>query len=159
MEFNPFLGYLQLDHPVTCEIIKCYSHIQIITWIKSYNFFLTTCYLKFRNNKWYWRERKSVLEIFHIKWNFVMNVNCDCNKNICEAITVTFPGKQTIMKHDMNKFNLTQSECRIQNLINLLVNRKKLNVFFLPLSFQISQINHATTSVWMMCAFSYEWLF
>ena len=101
-----------------------------------------------RNSKWYWRERKRVLETFHVKWNFVMNVNCDCNKNICEAITITFPGKQTIMKHDMNKFNLTQSECRIQNLINLLVNRKKLNVFFLPLSFQISQINHATTSVW-----------
>ena len=34
-----------------------------------------------------------------------MNVNCDCNKNICEAITVTFPGKQTIMKHDMNKLD------------------------------------------------------
>ena len=65
-----------------------------------------------------------------------MNVNCDCNKNICEAIiTITFPGKQTIMKHDMNKFNLTQFECRIQNLINLLVNRKKLNVFFLLSSF------------------------
>ena len=58
-----------------------------------------------------------------------MNVNCDCNKNICEAITITFPGKQTIMKHDMNKFNLTQSECRIQNLINLLVNKKMLKVF------------------------------
>ena len=83
-----------------------------------------------RNSKWYWRERKSVLETFHVKWNFVMNVNCDCNKNICEAITITFPGKQTIMKHDMNKFNLTQFECRIQNLINLLVNRKKLNGFF-----------------------------
>ena len=65
-----------------------------------------------------------------------MNANCDYNKNICEAITITFPGKQTIMKHDMNKFNLIQSdECRIQNLINLLVNRKKLNVFFLLLSF------------------------
>ena len=51
-------------------------------------------------------------------------------KNICEAITITFLGKQTIMKHDMNKFNLTQFECRIQNLINLLVNRKKLNGFF-----------------------------
>ena len=37
------------------------------------------------------------------------------------------------MKHDMNKFNLTQFECRIQNLINLLVNRKKLYVFFLLL--------------------------
>ena len=71
-----------------------------------------------------------------------MNVNCDCNKNICEAIiTITFPGKQTIMKHDMNKFNLTQFECRIQNLINLLVNRKKLNVFLLLLSFQRLQIN------------------
>ena len=38
-----------------------------------------------------------------------MNVNCDYNKNICEAaITIIFPAKQTIMKHDMNKFNLTQ---------------------------------------------------
>ena len=39
------------------------------------------------------------------------------------------------MKHDMNKFNLTQSECRIQNLINLLANRKKLNVFLLLLCY------------------------
>ena len=55
--------------------------------------------------------------------------------NICEAvIIITFPGKHTIIKHDMDKFNLTQFECRIQNLINLLVNRKQLNVFFLLLS-------------------------
>ena len=31
VEFNPFWGYCQLDHPVTCENTKCYSHIQIIT--------------------------------------------------------------------------------------------------------------------------------
>ena len=31
VEFNPFLAFLQLDHPVTCENIKCHSHIQIIT--------------------------------------------------------------------------------------------------------------------------------
>ena len=74
-----------------------------------------------------------------------MNVNCNGNENICEAIiTITFPWKQTILKqYDMNKFNLTQFKCRIQNLIN-----------------KISQINHATTLVWfffMMCAgtFSY----
>ena len=30
VEFNPFLGYLQLDHPVKCENMKCYSHIQMI---------------------------------------------------------------------------------------------------------------------------------
>ena len=30
----------------------------------------------------------------------------------------------------MNKFNLIQFECRIQNIINLLVNRKNLNHFF-----------------------------
>ena len=47
----------------------------------------------------------------------------------------------------IDKFNLTQFECRIRNLTNLLVNRKKLNVFFLLLSFLISQINYATTSV------------
>ena len=59
-----------------------------------------------------------------------------CYDNISEAtITITFPYKQTIMKHVMDKFNLTQFECRIQNLINLLVNRKKLYVFFLLLSF------------------------
>ena len=52
-----------------------------------------------------------------------MNVNCDYNKNICEAvITIIFPAKQPIMKHDMNKFNLTQFECRIQNQINLQIN-------------------------------------
>ena len=67
---------------------------------------------------------------------FVVNVNYDSNDNICEAITtITFPCKQTIMMHDINKFNLTQFECRIQNLINLLVSRKKLDVFFVPLSF------------------------
>ena len=32
-------GYLQLNLPVTCENIKCYSNIQIITWMKSNNFF------------------------------------------------------------------------------------------------------------------------
>ena len=64
---------------------------------------------------------------------FVVNVNYDSNENICEAIiTITFPRKQTIIKHDMNKFNLAQFEWRIQNLINLMV--KKLNVFFLLLS-------------------------
>ena len=43
--------------------------------------------------------------------------------------------KKTIMKHDTNKFNLTQFECGIKNLIYLLVNRKKLNMFFLLLLF------------------------
>ena len=55
----------------------------------------------------------------------------------------------------MDKFNLSQFECRIRNLINLLANRKKLNVFFLLLSFLISRINHATTSV----RFCYSHLF
>ena len=33
-----------------------------------------------------------------------MNVSCDSNENICEAtITINFPCKQTMMKHD--KFN------------------------------------------------------
>ena len=59
-----------------------------------------------------------------------MNVNCDGNENIC-LITITFPSKQTTMKHDMNKFNLSLFE----NLIKVLVNWKKLNVFFLLLSF------------------------
>ena len=39
------------------------------------------------------------------------------------------------MKHDRNYFNLTQFEGRIQSLINILGNMKKLNVFLLPLLF------------------------
>ena len=35
----------------------------------------------------------------------------------------------------MDKFNLTQFECRIQNLINIKMNRKKPDAFFLLLSF------------------------
>ena len=43
-----------------------------------------------------------------------MNVSCDSNENIREAtITITFPCKQTMMKHDMDKFNFTQFECTI----------------------------------------------
>ena len=65
-----------------------------------------------------------------------MNVHCDSNENICETtITITFPCKQTVMKHDMDKFNPTQFGCRIRNLINLPTNRKKLNVLFMLLSF------------------------
>ena len=65
-----------------------------------------------------------------------MNFHCNGNQKICEAIiTITFPCKQTIIKHDMNKFNLTQFESRIQNLINSLVNRKKLNLCLLLLPF------------------------
>ena len=30
IEFTSFRGHLQLDHPITCENIKCYSHIQIL---------------------------------------------------------------------------------------------------------------------------------
>ena len=67
-----------------------------------------------------------------------MNVNCGGDEVICEAIiTITFPWKQTIMKHVMNKFNLTQFDCRIQNLINSQVIRKNVNVFFLLLSFYV----------------------
>ena len=66
-----------------------------------------------------------------------MNVDCESNENICEAtITITFPCKQTIMKHDMN-INLISPglNVRIRNLVNLLVNRKKLSVFLLLLLF------------------------
>ena len=106
------------------------------------------------------KERKRVLDTFHVKWNFLMNVNCDYNKNICEAvITIIFPAKQTIMKHNMNKFNLTQFECRIQKQINLQINlpvNRKSWMCFSCFSHSKYHINHATTS---MCAFSYGWLF
>ena len=43
-----------------------------------------------------------------------MNVDCDSNKNICEAtVTITFPCKQTIIKHDVDKCNLAQFESEI----------------------------------------------
>ena len=33
-----------------------------------------------------------------------MNFSCNSNENICEAtITITFPRKQTIIKHDIDK--------------------------------------------------------
>ena len=95
-----------------------------------------------------------------------MNVNCDYNKNICEAaITIIFPAKQTIMKHDMNKFNLTQFECRIQNLINLQinlpVNRKSWMCFscFSHSKYHTSIMPPLQCDFLMMCAFSYGWLF
>ena len=46
----------------------------------------------------------------------------------------------------MNKFNLIQFECRIQNIYNLLVNRKNLNHFF-------------SVIFLTMCTFSYGHLF
>ena len=48
---------------------------------------------------------------------------------------IMFANSRNIMKHDVDKFNLTQFECRVRNLKNLLGNRKKLNVLFLLLSF------------------------
>ena len=48
---------------------------------------------------------------------------------------------KTAMKHDMNKFNLTQFKWKIWNLINLLVNRKKLKCVF-PASVILNIINH-----------------
>ena len=91
-----------------------------------------------------------------------MNVSCDNNENISETtITMTFPCEHTIMKYDMDKFNLTQFGCRIQNLINLLVNRKKLNVC--PASFILNTTNqsyhHFSVIFFKMCTFSYGHLF
>ena len=60
-----------------------------------------------------------------------MDFNYYGNENICEAIiTITFSCHQTRMKHDMNKFNLAHIELRIQNLINLLVNKKNAQCVF-----------------------------
>ena len=92
-----------------------------------------------------------------------MNVSCDSNENIREAtITITFPCKQTMMKHDMDKFNLTQFECRIRNLINLiLVNRKKLCVFPASVILNITNqsCHHFSVIFFKMCTFSYGHLF
>ena len=92
-----------------------------------------------------------------------MNFNCDSDENICEAtITITFPCKQTMMKHGMDKFNLTQFECRIRNLINLiLVNRKKLCVFPASVILNITNqsCHHFSVIFFKMCTFSYGHLF
>ena len=53
-------------------------------------------------------------------WNILFYL-----KNNCEAIIIE--------TYDINKFNLTNFESRIQNLINLQLSRKNLNVFFLLL--------------------------
>ena len=62
----------------------------------------------------------------------------------------------------MDKFNLSQFECRIRNLINLVANRKKLNVFF-PTSVILNITNqschHFSTILFKMCIFSYGHLF
>ena len=45
------------------------------------------------------------------------NVNCDHNKNVCEAtITITFLCKQTIMKHDMK--NLISPSLNVESKTN-----------------------------------------
>ena len=84
------------------------------------------------------------------------------NTTLPDIITITFPCKQTTVKHDMYKFDHTQFEHRIQNLINLLVNRKKLNVFF-PDSVILNITNqshqHFSVIFLMMCTFSYGHLF
>ena len=91
-----------------------------------------------------------------------MNVSCDSNENIREATTtITFPCKQTMMKH-MDKSNLTQFECRIRNLINLiLVNRKKLCVFPASVILNITNqsCHHFSVIFFKMCTFSYGHLF
>ena len=56
-----------------------------------------------------------------------MNFNYDSNENIWEAtVTITFPCKQSIKKHDMNKFDLTQFEYRIRNLVTLQVGKSSM---------------------------------
>ena len=49
-DFTPFGGCLQLDHPVTCENIRCYSHIQIITWWTGKS---SMCFSCFCHSKYY----------------------------------------------------------------------------------------------------------
>ena len=56
VEFTPFWGYLQLYYPVTCENIKCYSHIKIITWMKSYNLFNDLLPLTCNPHVWPWQN-------------------------------------------------------------------------------------------------------
>ena len=45
-----------------------------------------------------------------------MNVNWDGNSNICETImTITFPCKQTIMKHDMTLLILISPSLNVES--------------------------------------------
>ena len=90
-----------------------------------------------------------------------MNFSCNSNENICEAtITITFPCKQTIMKHDMNKFNLTQFECRIQSLTCWWIEKAQC-VF--PASVILNITNQSchyfSVIFFKMCTFSYGHLF
>ena len=92
-----------------------------------------------------------------------MNVSCDSNEKICEAtITITFPCKQTIMKHDMDKFNLTQFECRIRNLINLRWIGKSFMCFscFRHSKYHNKSCHHFSVIFFLkLCTFPYGHLF
>ena len=57
------------------------------------------------------------------------------NTTLPNTITITFPYKQTKVKHDMYKFDHTQFEQRIQNLITYWWIGKSSMYFFLILSF------------------------
>lgn len=113
-----------------------------------------------RNNKWYWSKRKKVLETLSVKRNFVMNVNSKGNDNICEAlIIITSPCTQTIMRHNMNKFNLTQFECRIQIYITYWWIGKKSMCFSASVILNVTnQSPHHLGVIFfffvMMCTFS-----
>ena len=71
VEFTTFRGYLQLDHPVTCEKINVNSHIQMTTSIKSYDFFHNLLPLTLKSLRVTSvvkpRPWKKVLETFYVK--------------------------------------------------------------------------------------------
>ena len=104
--YNPVYFFLRLSSAWS----SCYmwKHQMLLTYSNNYlnqKFLLLLIVLQI----YYMvlKRRKKVLEPFHVKWTFVVNVNCNGNGNICEAviITITFPCKQTMMKHDINKFD------------------------------------------------------
>ena len=58
-----------------------------------------------RNSKWYWRERKTVLETFYVKWNFVMNVNP----------LITMSDQERIFPYNINWYNINQMSDEIKD--------------------------------------------
>ena len=85
-----------------------------------------------------------------------MNVNCDGNENICEVIiTITFPCKQTTMKHDINTFNLTQFERRIY--VYFFLWTLNFSIYLLPAGIWEESSSHSLV-IWLIASKPYNLL-
>ena len=72
VEFTPFWGHLQLDHPVTCENIKCYSHkvpILYLFYIYFLNYFSLFFGIFLYFSRLFWSNFVTILNLLFWKKN------------------------------------------------------------------------------------------